>query len=201
MEPTTDLCIKQGATFEKVIRWETRPMVYVAVTAIDRAGPVVITAANHGCPDGWRAAVIDAVGMEQINAKTLPPTNRDWHRVTVQNSNQVAFNDVSSALFDAYESGGYLVYWTPQSLSGYTARMQVRRRVGGTLLETLHSADNEIVLDNVLKTITIQITATATAAYTWRKGVYDLELVDGTGKVVVILHGGISVEREVTTDA
>lgn len=48
---------------------------------------------------------------------------------------------------------------------------------------------------------TAHYAATDTAAYTWRKGVYDLEMVsaDATPVVTLLDSGAVAVEQEVTT--
>lgn len=195
-----DLIIQQGKTFSKTIRVEVNPLVYVPITDIANRAPVRVTAPNHQMPDGWRATVIDAVGMSQINAKESPPSGTDWHRGTVVNSNVVEFNDLSTLLFDPYESGGALVYYTPQPMASYTARMKIKKRIGGELLETLTTEDNEILIDAALHTLTLSLAALTTAAYAWRRGVYDLELVSPTDVVIPVMRGAVYLQREVTTD-
>lgn len=195
---TEDLVIQQGKTFQRIVRWETTPLVYKAITAITKAGPVQITAASHGIPAGWRAAVVSAGGMRQINAKNWPLRDSDFHQVTVSDANTVTLNDVNSADYTTYTSGGYLVYYTPVSLSGFTARMQIRAtQPAATALDSLTSP-TDIALDDAAKAITITIPAADTAAYTWLDGVYDLELVSSGGVVTQLLRGSVTVEPEVT---
>lgn len=197
-----DLRIEQGKTTKRIIRWETLPLVYKAITGITQAAPVQITAASHGVPNGWRVAVINVVGMEEINCKNMPPRTSDFHKATYVGPNEITINDISSAGYDAYVSGGYLVYYTPVNLASYSARMKIRDRVGGTLLETLTSADGEIEVNAGAYTITVTITAAQSEAYTWTKGVYDLEMYTGAPEeVTAILTGTVTVTKEVTTSA
>jgi hypothetical protein len=115
----------------------------------------------------------------------------------------VAFGDVSAASFDPYESGGYLVYYVPSSLATMTARMKIKDRIGGTVLESLVTpmvAGSGFVISDVAKIITLTISATDTAAFQWETGVYDLEMVDSSnGNVTAILSGNVTVTEEVTT--
>lgn len=196
-----DLVIQQGKTFSRVVRWESFPLVYKAITAITRGGPVSITATSHGMPDNWRATVVSAGGMRQINASTWPPRANDFHRAIKVDANTVTFNDVDSELYTVYTSGGSLVYYTPVSLAGYTARMTIKDVVGGTAQTsgTLTTSNSRIALDDTAKTITLTISATDTALIDWASGVYDLELVSGTGVVTQLLKGNVTVEDEVTT--
>ena len=78
MAVSKDLTIQQGKTFTLVLRWETEPIVYKAITAIAQTAPVRITAAGHGLVDGWRAAVVSVKGMAEINAENTPPRGDDY---------------------------------------------------------------------------------------------------------------------------
>ena len=91
----------------------------------------------------------------------------------------------------------------PVNLTGYTARLQVRASVdtpGTPLLEltTTLVAGSGIVLGGAAGTIQLVAPAAATAAYTWDEGVYDLELISGTGVVTRLLQGPAKAWHEVT---
>ena len=173
----TKLTIIKGKTFSRVIRWAAAPYIYKAITAITQAAPVSITSATHGLVSGWRAAVVSAKGMTQINALSSPPDATEFYKATVVDPNTVTLNDVNAAGYSAYTSGGYLQYLTPVDMTGYTARMSINDRVGGTELIRLSTANGRITVDNTNKTITLNIEVAATAALTWTKGYYDLEMI------------------------
>jgi hypothetical protein len=196
-----DLKIRQGETFLRVIRWETPPFVYRPITAITKAGPVSITSTAHGLATGWRVAVVSAGGMEEINAVFNPPRDNEFKQATVVDPNTITLNTVNSTEFTTYTSGGYLQFYTPVDLTGYSARMKIKNKVGGTVLFSLTSGapDNRITIDNATHTITLTISATDTAAATWRLGYYDLELVSPSGSVTTIFSGSVSLTKEVTT--
>jgi hypothetical protein len=83
-------------------------------------------------------------------------------------------------------------------LTGYTARMHVRKTVkSSTTLIELTTANNRIVLTPLTGTIDLVLTATETAGLT-DGGVYDLELVSPGGVVQRILEGKFTLSREVT---
>ena len=197
----TDITIRRGETWTRVLRWESAPFVYSAITAITKTAPVQITSPTHGLVTGWRAAVVSAGGMRQINAKTFPPRSTDFHKVTRVDANIITMNDVNSADFTAYTSGGFLVSYTPVSLDGFSARMMIRETVESTgdPLVSLVSPD-DIELDDADHTITVTISAAATAALEFSTGVYDLELVSGDATPVVtrLLSGNVIVIPEVT---
>lgn len=194
---TTDFELWQGKTFRRVLRWESEPYLYTAITAVTQAAPVAITAAGHAIPDGWRAAVLSAGGMRELNAKNMPPQDDDYHAATVVSSSVITFNKVNSAEFHAYTTGGYLAHLTPVDMTGYTARMMFKDRIGGDIILSLTSAAG-ITIDNTAKTITILITATQTAALDTASGVYELEMADAVGFVTPLLAGNWTLREEVT---
>jgi hypothetical protein len=198
MTTKMNLTIRQGETFQRLIRWESPPYIYKAITAITKAAPVAITAAGHGLATGWRVAVVSVLGMKEINARNSPPRDADFHQVTTTGTDAITINDINSADYTAYTSGGYLQFYTPVDLAGFSARLTIKDRIGGTVLETLVSP-TDIALDNALHTITITISAVDTAALVFTKGVYDLELVSGSGVVTTLYSGNVLVTKEVTT--
>ena len=205
MATTKDLVIQQGKTFALVLRWETEPIIYKPITAIQQAAPARLDVAGHGAPDGWRAAVTSVKGMAEINADDPAKLrDSDYHPVTVISADIIEFNDINAAGFKAYASGGYLQYNTPVDLAGFTAQMEIKDKVGGTVLASADAADAplnilSIAIDNAKKTITLTISATATAAIAWKKGVYDLEMKSADGVVTALITGAVSVTKEVTT--
>lgn len=196
----TDLTIIKGSTFSRVLRWESLPFVYTPITAITKAAPCTVTAAGHPLVSGQRAAVLSAGGMRQINARRSPPAQSDFHKVTFVSSSQVSFNDIDSSGFTPYTSGGFLCSYTPVSLAGYAARMKIRSTPADTTVLASLVSPTDIVLDDAAHTITLTIAASATAAYTFSAGVYDLEMVSGDATPVVtkLLSGNVFVLDEVT---
>jgi hypothetical protein len=87
----------------------------------------------------------------------------------------------------------------PVDLTGYTARAQFRRAVGSSdVLVSLTTEDGGIILGDEAGTIQLHMTATATAALTWRSAVYDLELIAPSGDVRRFMKGDVEVDPEVT---
>jgi hypothetical protein len=90
-------------------------------------------------------------------------------------------------------------------LTGYQARMQVRKRIASvdTLLflstEVADDPDQHIVItDAVNGELVITIPADETAAFTWFSGSYDLEIESAGGFVRRLLYGSVKVTKEVT---
>ena len=182
----------QGSTFKEVLRRETSTKVYKAITGITKAAPVVITAVGHGIPVGWRTKITNVVGMTEINSADT------YHTVTGTTTDTVTINAVNSLGYKEYISGGVLEYNDPYDLTGVTARMQLRSKITDetTILE-LTTENGGIVIDTALKTITIVVSATATAALTFSTAIYSMELIDGT-EVIPFITGNITLEKEVT---
>ena len=195
-----NLILEQGRTYSQGLRWEEEPYVYVPISAITKAAPAQVTTSTpHGLVDGWRVAVVSALGMTQINAENDPPLDSEFRRVTLVSPTVVEFNALNSSGFDAYVSGGYLQFFTPVDLTGFTARMSVKDKVGGTELISLTTENGRIVVDPTAKSIRLALSATDTGALTWKRGVYDLEMVSLTGDVFALFTGSVTVTPEITT--
>lgn len=183
--------IYQGATFREVLRWEGSTKVYVPVTGISKSAPVVVTAPAHNAPRGWRAKVVGAGGMKEINTP-------EYYLITERTSDTVTFNQINSLGYTAYTTGGVLEYNQPVQLFDYSARMQIRTKIDSpeVLLE-LTTENGGIVIDQEMSTITIVASATQTELLNFVQGVYSLELVRGT-EVVPFSTGSIQLVKEVT---
>jgi hypothetical protein len=194
-----NLNIIKGKTFAQVLRWEASPIVYKPITGITQTAPAVVTCTGHGAPTGWRVAIVSVKGMTQINAASTPPKTSEYHQATVLSANTIELNTVNAADYKPYVSGGYVQYNTPVDLAGFTARMSIKDKVGGAELLRLDTTLSNITIDNTAKTIALTLAATVTAALTFTKAVYDLELVSATGVVTLLLSGAVAVTNEVTT--
>ena len=85
------------------------------------------------------------------------------------------------------------------NLTGYTAKMQVRSsRLSTAILLELSTTNGGIVLGGSAGTMDLKQTAIQTAAFTWKKGVYDLELTAADGTVTRLMQGAVEVSQEVT---
>lgn len=90
---------------------------------------------------------------------------------------------------------------TPVNLTGYTARMQVRRsKASDVAVLTLTTENGSITLGGAAGTINVVASAENTAAITIKVGVYDLELVSPSGNVKRLIEGEVTISQEVTKD-
>lgn len=184
--------IYQGSTFREVLRWESSSIEYVPVTAISKSAPVIVTAPNHNCPLGWRARVVGAGGMKEIN------TPDSYYLVTDRTQDTVTFNKVNALQYGQYTSGGVLEYNKPVPLTGYTARMQIREKLDSdAVLLELTTENGGIIIDTQMFTITLVATAQQTQSLSFTQAVYSLELVQNQ-EVVPFSSGNVLLVREVT---
>lgn len=196
MEPAKlNFKIYQGSTFLQQLRWESETKTYIPITAVSKSAPVQITV-NNGTllpPIGWRVRVTGVSGMKEIN---MPDDT--YQLLTQKDGNVLELNAVNSTGYTTYTSGGILEFNTPVDLADYTARMQIRQKLGdSTVLLSLTTENGGIAIDNTAKTITITITATQTASLTFNAAVYDLELIK-FGVVTRFAQGNLILNREVT---
>ena len=82
------------------------------------------------------------------------------------------------------------------NITGYTARMKMKNKHGGTLYCSLTETDG-LTLGGSAGTIAIEISAARTAALSGT-GVYDVEVESAGGVVTRILEGTWSARPEVT---
>lgn len=188
-----NLKVYQGSTFKQMLRWESSTKVYVPITSISKAAPMVVTAAGHNIPVGWRARISNAGGMKEV----IP---LEYQTVTSTTDDTATFNQINSLGFTTYTSGGVLEYNQPASITGLKARMQIRAKV--TSVEILHELTTEnggVVFDNLYKTITLTIPDEITAQLNFISAVYLLEFESiVTGEVSPFAKGTVSLEKEVT---
>ena len=94
---------------------------------------------------------------------------------------------------------GQYIPGSPNDLTGWTARMQVRPAVDSdTKSVDATTENNMIVLGGATGDVSIVLPASETDKVTYKKGVYDLELVSPDGRVVRLLQGRVICSLNVT---
>lgn len=88
----------------------------------------------------------------------------------------------------------------PMSLSGWSARAQVRPMLGGAVLHEWTTDDASIVLRSVGEDETSSLTLRVddSETWTWRHGRFDIHLTDPSGHTQVLARGTVVVDRGVT---
>lgn len=193
MPAKLNLKLIQGNSFTQEIRWESNTKVYRAIASIQKSAPVEIsTIEAHGIPEHWRVKISNVQGMKEINSDEY---------VVVSNVLPGSFqlNSINAIGYNMYTSGGVVEYNAPVDLAGYSARMQVRPSVSSeVVLLELTSADNEIVVNDEDKVITISISAAESMELDFKTAVYSLEMIGTAGNVVTLVNGTVSLVKEVT---
>lgn len=88
---------------------------------------------------------------------------------------------------------------SPVNLTGYTARMMARTsHISETIVLDMTTSNGKISLGGTAGTITLNLSATETAAITATSLSYDLELVSAGGVVTRLVEGQIVLTPEVT---
>lgn len=183
--------VYQGSTFRETLRWESSTKVYAPITNISKTAPVVITAASHGVPVGWRFKVTGALGMKEINSD-------NYYIATASDTNTITVNSINALNYTSYTGSGVLEYNQPVDLAGYTARMQIRTKLDSdAVVHELTTENGGIVINNSTKTIELSIPASTTETFNFTTGVYSIELVNGS-EVTPFANGSITLVKEVT---
>lgn len=182
----------QGSTFSETLRWESSTKVYVPISNITKSAPMVVTAPNHGTPPGWRVKITGALGMKEAN------TGENYIVASDADTNTLTFNSINAIGFNTYTGNGTLEYNQPVSLVGFTGRMQLRARVEDpVVIHEMTTENSGILVNNITKTIVLQIPAATTAGFTFQTAVYSLELVNGS-TVIPFANGTFTLIKEVT---
>ncbi len=158
------LNLVQGKTFTDVVRWMEKPLVFKAISGISFAsGAPRLNVLGHGIAEKWPVAITRVIGSAGINAANTPPRDSDYVEATRIDVSTLELNGVSpigsnGREWSAYESGGFIQYYTPIDLASVdlrfvfrrslTDRLQLRCATGGTsgaVKPTAPGADNSVV--------------------------------------------------------
>lgn len=221
-EKKKEILIKRGSTFSMVVFWANGDNILrKPITGISFAtGAPVLEVSGHNIPDGWEGAVTLVDSPKQINAKNTPPRDGDYLKLKVLDANHIELNGVTPTddngrPWSAYTSGGFLQIFEPIDLTGYTGRMDIKDKIGGTILA---SSDVDTAPKNIISITqniaqhrsVISISDANTAAIAWNKGVTDFEMVSPGGvvtKLKLTSYGDesdadpVRVSGEVTTNS
>lgn len=196
------LSVRKGASVDIPLRIETGTLSFVEISAMSKSAPLMVTAPGHGIPDGWYVAIIDAKGMTELNAENSNSIrDSEFHRVTWIDADTIEFDYISSARFKTYTSGGYLAFYAPMDLSGYTSgRMDVKTRVGGDLMLALNTVDGTLEIEEETSTVWIRLADDALDDVSAKDYVFDIELLTATGVDALCSADSVfAVLDEVTT--
>lgn len=193
MAPTKiNFKIYQGSTFKEVLRWESAEKGYAPISNISNSAPLVITSVAHEILVGWRFRISNVVGMKEVNSSDT------YYTVSSTTTDTITVNNINSIAHTPYISGGVCEYNKPNSLFALTARMQIRAKIDSIeVLKELTTENGGIIINDTAKTITINISYTDTATFSFSSAVYSMEIVSGV-EVHPFINGTITIEKEIT---
>lgn len=181
--------IIKGSTYRDSLRWATSECRFVQALLVPGA-PLRLTAVGHGIPDEWPLVYVEgSKDIDAAKAQIVRVVDADTLELPCTNGSR-------------FKSGPVVLrVQVPVEMAGYEARMQIRDKPGGAVLleltSTAASGDPRIAIGNDAKRIDREIPAAVTEALAWKKGVFDLEMVQGD-YVIKIDSGPVSVQDEVT---
>lgn len=186
--------IVKGSTYRDTLRWATSQCVLRPIDAVSPTAPAILDVPGHGLTHDWYVSI---EGHPDIDERAkMKASVVDTDTLKIECLNGVPFRKARPAV---------LRYNAPVDLTGYSARQQIRDKVGGTVLLTLDSdgvaGEARIIIDEAEGTISRDIPADVTAAIDWKRGVFDLEMyieVGGVEDVFKIDRDTVTVEEEVT---
>jgi len=88
--------------------------------------------------------------------------------------------------------------FSPVDLTGFSAKMQVRKDVGSSLIIELSTANNRITFDSLNGKIILKISASDTSALVPGSYKYDLELTTPEGFVISFIYGSFDIIGRIT---
>lgn len=197
------LSVRRGSAEDIPIRIETGRWSYAGITAIGQTAPLRVTAPGHGVPDNWAVALMNVRAVGPFAAANNPPKPSDMHLATRVDADTVEFNVINGAGFRAFSGGGQLAWRVPLDLTLYVgARMNVRDRVGGTLLANYTTDNGKLQLDPINEALWLRLKETDTAALTAKPKVFDIELIRGGGDPdrICTADSALVVLEETTTE-
>ncbi len=193
--------VRLGASADIPIRIETGSLTFAPIASIAKSAPArVVTTDPHGIPDGWRATIVDAKGMTELNADDV--SDRDLTKVTVIDATTLDLDGISSLIFRTHTANtGAVAFYAPKDLSAYTsANMDLKKRVGGAVEANFSTTAGTLEIDVATNAVWLRLADTDTALLSARAYVFDIELtrVDGIDAICAS-DSVITITPEVTT--
>ena len=196
------LTIRKGSAENIPIRIESSAWEYATISAVAQTAPLRITASDVP-PDGWRTAIMNVKAVAEFGAQNNPPKDADLHATTRIDATTVEFNAINGAGFRAHTTGGQLAWRLPVDLGQYeSARMNVRDKVGGTLLASYSTTTGELEIDSANAVLWLRLSEEQTIALGSRVRVFDIELIryNGDPERVCAFDSTIAMLDETTTE-
>jgi hypothetical protein len=194
------LTIRKGSAEDIPIRVESDEWAYATISAVSQSAPLRMTV-SAAPPDGWRAAIMNVRSVGDFAAQNNPPKDSDLRHVTAIDTTTVEFNAINGAGFRAFTGTGQLAWRAPLDLNLYVgARMNVRDKVGGTLLANWSTDTSELEIDVANKALWLRLDDSETELLTPGNKVFDIELIRTGGNADrICAHDSTLVVLDETT--
>lgn len=180
--------IIKGDMYRDELQWATEECVLV-VAAVIPGAPVRFAAPSHGLVDDWPVVI-------ESNRQF---SDKDSYAVKVIDSDTLELPSVNGIDFKPGQA--VIRYQKPVDMAGYGVRMTIKDKVGGAVLLSSATGDIALTIDNTAKKIHRTVGAGITAAITWKRGTYDVEMyvIADPDDVTKIDADEVTVGTEVTT--
>lgn len=180
MSCTSSLIINPGRTLQYAFRWAESARTYKTVTAVSQTAPVVLTVPSHGLPDGWQFRLESLRGPETLNNDLDDPTSFYLAKVLSPDSLQLELNGLG---LKALVGQGALSYYSPADLGGLSGRFTLKtsQHSQAAMLDSTAA----VTVNNVTKSIDLQVSALDTAKLTPGQAWYALDLFDSANPALV----------------
>ncbi len=179
-----DLPIIPGATLQQPLLLMQPTYTYKPIAEIQQTAPLRMTVPAHGLPGDWMTW---AEGIQQGQGLNLDKATSVGRMTWVIDADTVEFNDINGLALR--ETGGVLVYQLPVELTGMGIRVEIRGEGAEPIVLTLGAGITVTGLGQLL----MVLTAEQTAAITWTRGEWDLDLTYTDGRVERWLRGEVFV--------
>jgi hypothetical protein len=180
-----DITIEQGATWSMPVRKTENLQTLTSLTLT--GSTVTATLTSHDYSTG------DSIFIEGANQAAY----NGVQDITVTTDNAFTYT-ISPTVTPTTPATGTITAGKIYDLTGYTARMQVRKSKNSTDTEIELTTENgRITIDGANGLITCNLAASATTLLDFSKGFYDLEIVTGS-TVERLLEGRVTLSKEVT---
>lgn len=201
-----EFAVNRGATYPMTLLWAQPTLTSIPITGVSKAARAVVTATGHGLPSGeWCVYVRGVGGMTKLNHKPDDVGNVDAAYLATKLTADTVRLNVDTLDMTTYSSGGELLFRSPVDLTGYTAKMQVRRTARAAdppiveVLSTGIAPASRITLS--LGTVYVELSAADTALID-SPSVYAIEMTEvATGVVTRLVEGIIRTTAEVVRNA
>jgi hypothetical protein len=195
MIPHFDLDMQQGSDWAAGFNWYGGGKFMAPIEEIDPGYPTKIRVTGHLLPSISDTPVIlsGVQGMEILNSK------RTGIELCTRIDDDYFSVPISTVAQEWLLGTGEITYYRPTDITGYTARCHFRKRWHDpNFIKELTSANGRILLTVEDAGIQLQLTAEDTAAFTFDKCVFDVEMVSPLGVVIPACKGTITLGKEIT---